>query len=97
MTIKEVREFLESKNYIDIDTYQYTGKRKSLHTDFIESVELDESTDYPTLDYQLLDMEEYDHSILANGAITHNDFGWDDNDKIVIVTIDCDDEVYNEL
>jgi hypothetical protein len=98
MTIKEVRKMFENQNYIyDDDTYQYTDQSSRIvpHCDHIRAVELDENIDYSTLQYHMMNMNEYDNTILANTSLTHAQFDWDDTDMILIITIDYDEPLVN--
>lgn len=90
MKIKELKELLKEQGneYYDIEVYKYTfDNHKSIHTDYITSIE-DYNDNTEVEDYQLMNEEDYNNSILANSSKQADFEEWyDDKDAIVLVVI----------
>ena len=89
MKIKELKELLkkQKKEYVDIEVYKFNSIKKSIHTDYINSVE-NYTDEYEIEDYELMNEYDYNHSILANACEEANFSEWyDDNNAIVLVII----------
>lgn len=86
MTVKEVKERYENE-YVDIEVYvDKWSHQAGFHTDRIEaSDEYSDSSE--VLEYELMDKETYSSTILANVGLTWEDYGLDDNDKILVIKI----------
>ncbi len=86
-----LRELIEDKEltgeWVDWEAYVYTGKRHSIHGDFIRSV------DEPNLDaevdsWELMDEEDYNQSVYANTSVKADFAEWyDDSDARVLVVV----------
>lgn len=89
-----------SKNYLkdlakgcaDIEIYKFVGKKHSIHTDNISDSgysSIDELPDEVECDCQIMDEEDYNRTILANGGEKADFEGWygDKNAKVLIVVL----------
>lgn len=87
MTVKEGIERLVKEGCIEIEGYHFNSSRKSIHTDFIEVAELDsiEALNSKAIEVHAMDMEDYDHTILANSSLSHEDLGYDDDVKVGVI------------
>lgn len=65
-TVAEIKEMYEGR-YADIEFYKFRFGQKNIHTDCIEYIE-DVSDDTPVEDFELMDEERYDFSVLANSC-----------------------------
>lgn len=99
MTIKEMKEKYAGQ-YVDVEVYEFTSKRKSVHTDFVASV--DDYTDETKVDdfySELMDEDRYNESICANCGEADFSEWYDDSDAkiLVIVLEETKDERINRL
>ena len=86
MTIKEVKEMFRNE-YCDVEVYvDKWNYRAGFHTDRIESVD-DYSDKSEVLEYELMDKEMYSATVLANVGLTWEDYGLDDDDKILVIKV----------
>lgn len=93
MTVKEIKEMYKGE-YADIEFYKFSGRRHSVHHDFIEDIESMKDDEEPEY-YELMDEEEYDSSIMAN-TCEHADFEMWYDDKNAKVLVIIADEHYGE-
>ena len=97
MTIKELKELLkeQGKKYMDIEVYRYKSNKHIIHTDFIDWVE-DYTDDSKVFDYELMDEDEYNETILANSGIQADFCEWylKDKAKVLIIILEKGDKVY---
>ena len=84
MTIKEIKDNYNGK-FDAVEVYKFTGKRHSIHTDFIEEVE-DYSEDAEVQTHQLMDEDEYNSTIFANCSNQFTDI-YDKSDKVLVIVI----------
>ena len=63
-TVAEIKKMYEGK-YADIEFYKFRFNNKIIHTDYIKYIE-DVSDDAPVEDFELMDEERYNFSVLAN-------------------------------
>lgn len=63
-TVSEVKKMYEGR-YDDIEFYKFRFGQKKIHTDYIEYIE-DVGDDAPVEDFELMDEERYDFTVLAN-------------------------------
>ena len=67
-TVAEVKEMYKGR-YDDIEFYRFRFGRKIIHTDFIKYIEYEDvSDDAPVEDFELMDEERYNFSVLANSC-----------------------------
>lgn len=86
---KEIAEMAKSCVAVEFYTYM-DNNHASLHTDSLQSVDIDVE-DLPeeiTADVHCMDMEDYDNTVLANVSVSHQDFGWSDGDKVLVVILE---------
>ena len=84
MKIKEIKA-LYNGEFDAVEVYKFTGKRHSIHTDFIEELDsYSEESEVQT--HQLMDEEEYNSTIFANCSGKFADI-YDKNDKVLVVVI----------
>ena len=89
MTIKELKELLEEqgREYVNMEVYSYLFSNHSIHTDSIKSVE-EYSDDDEVIDYELMNEEDYQRTILANSCDIADFAEWyDDANAIVLIVI----------
>lgn len=84
MNIEETKA-LYNGEFDAVEVYKFTGKRHSIHTDFIEEVE-DYSEDAEVQTHQLMDEEEYNSTIFANCSIKFTDI-YEKTDKVLVIVI----------
>ena len=90
MNKQQIKDAL--KDAKEIEVYKYTDSAHRIHTDFIESVEMDaDALPYDDngeidADVILMDEEEYSRTILANSCVSTKDF-WEGDDKIGIIVL----------
>lgn len=84
MNIKETKA-LYNGEFDAVEVYKFTGKRHSIHTDFIEEVD-SYSEDAEVQTHQLMDEEEYNSTIFA---ICSNRFAdiYEKSDKVLVIVI----------
>lgn len=86
MTIKELKEKYAGQ-YYDFEVYKnFNSSNYGFHTDRIKAVD-DYSDADEVIEWQLMDKEDYSNSILANVCTTWEDFGFEEDDKILVVKI----------
>lgn len=89
MTIKEIKKMYEGE-YVDLDVYEpmSTGKYYPyrFHTDNCKSVNDYNDNDEAGL-WELMDEEEYDHSLLVNSCISADFKEWYDNKEAKVLCI----------
>ena len=92
-TVAEIKKMYEGR-YADIEFYKSRFNNRIIHTDYIEYIE-DVSDDAPVEDFELMDEERYDFSVLANSC-PEEDFKtcYGSSEARVLVIIVADD--YNE-
>lgn len=96
MNIKNLKELLKNqgKKYEEIETYVYRfNEKKEIHTDYIKGVELEDDDEAEVIDYELMNEEEYNKSVLANSSLTADFEDWfgNKNAKILVVIVEKDD------
>lgn len=87
MTIKEMKEKYAGQ-FVDVEVYEFTSKRKSVHTDFLDSV--DDYTDETKVDdfySELMDENRYNETICANCDDADFASWYDDSDAKILVII----------
>ena len=96
MTIKEMKEKYAGQ-FIDVEVYEFTSKNKSVHTDFVYSV--DDYTDETKVDYfysELMDEDRYNETICAN--CDSADFSeWYDDKSVKILVIILEETKYERI
>lgn len=86
MTVKEVKDYYKN-DYCDVEAYiDKWSHQAGFHTDRIEAVD-EYSDSSEVLEYELMDKEMYSNTVLANVGLTWEDYGLDDNDKILVIKI----------
>lgn len=92
--MKHSKTYLEdlAKGCADIEIYKFIGKKHSIHTDNIKDSaysSIDELPDEVECDCQIMDEEDYNRTILANGGEKSDFEGWygDKNAKVLIVVL----------
>lgn len=86
-TVKEILKKYYTKDVVDFEVYVDKFKPKlGFHTDFIQSVE-DYSDDDKVIDFEVMDKDDYSNSILAGSNISWEDYGYDDENKILVIKI----------
>ena len=92
-TVAEIKKMYEGR-YADIEFYKSRFNNRIIHTDYIEYIE-DVSDDAPVKDFELMDEERYNFSVLAN-CCGETDFKtwYGSSEARVLVVIVADD--YNE-
>ena len=92
-TAAEIKKMYEGR-YADIEFYKFRFNNRIIHTDYIEYIE-DVSDDAPVEDFELMDEERYNFSVLAN-CCGETDFKtwYGSSEARVLVVIVADD--YNE-
>lgn len=90
MTVAEVMKDHEGEYDIS-EVYGYRGKIHRLHTDFVYGMDMDD-IDPETAevdDYEIMDEDVYNHTILANDSLTFSDF-FEDGQLILVMVINDD-------
>jgi hypothetical protein len=88
MLVKELKKQLKGQ-YAIAEVYRYTDSRKRIHTDYIKSVGVDENEDNLVVDdYEIMNAEDYDNTVLANSSLSSNDFDDDVFPTLVIMVND---------
>lgn len=85
MTVKEIMS-IYSGEYDDIEFYEMVNQSHRIHTDSIRAIECqDENKE--VRHYELMDEDDYNHSVLANSSIYADFEAWYGNKdaKILIV------------
>lgn len=92
--MKSYKGYLTSlaKDCSDIEIYKFVGKKHSIHTDNIKDSaysSIDELPDEVECDWQIMDEEDYNRTILANGGEKADFKGWygDKNAKVLVVVL----------
>lgn len=87
-TVKEILKKYYTKDITDFEVYidKYEPKL-GFRTDYIQGVE-DYSDNDKVIDFEIMDKDEYSNSILANSRISWEDYGFDDDDKILVIKIE---------
>lgn len=83
MTIKETMDNYNGE-FSAVEVYKFTGKRHSIHTDFIEEVD-SYSDDAEVQTSQIMDEDEYNSTIFANCSNKFTDIYKKSNKVLVIV------------
>ena len=94
-TVAEVKKMYEGR-YADIEFYKFRFGQKRIHTDCIEYIEYEDVSDNaPVEDFELMDEERYNFSVLAN-CCEEADFktwyGSSEDRVLVIIVADNDNE-----
>ena len=84
MNIKETKA-LYNGEFDAVEVYKFTGKRHSIHTDFIEEVD-SYSEDAEVQTHQLMDEEEYNSTIFANCSNKFT-YIYEKSDKVLVIVI----------
>lgn len=85
--IKEIKEIYKKNNCCDYEIYKKNNKNGSIHTDNLITVDERDLEKYNIHDYEIMDQEKYDHSILANSCIRADFQTWYDDEKAKILII----------
>lgn len=107
MKIREILEEYRGK-YEEVEIYKYTGKRHDIHGDFIEDIwcldgdysySIDDLLNVETVDYELMDEQEYNSSVLANTSeyIKFDDIFTIKDAKILVIMLDEFFDVDNRI
>lgn len=86
LTKSEFQDFIRKNDY-ETEYWRYITPDNRLHTDFIESVEgimPNETGDY-LFDYEIMDRDRYNATILANSGVDAKEFMGEDERILVIV------------
>lgn len=90
-----LRDYLkkEINQAVDIEIYKYRGKRHDIHTDFVDyidksvnDIDIDSLDD---LDFELMDQERYNNTIMANCS-DYMDFEYlygDPEAKVLVIVL----------
>lgn len=84
MNIKEIKA-LYNGEFDAVEVYRFTGKRHSVHTDFIEELE-DYSEDAEVQTHELMDEDEYNSTIFANCSNRFTNI-YEKSDKVLVIVI----------
>jgi hypothetical protein len=85
MKIDEVKEMFKNEYYA-MEVYKDKwGHKSGFHTDRIEELE-NWSEDAEVLEYELMDEEAYNNSILANCGVSFTDM-YEADDKILVIKL----------
>ena len=63
-TVAEIKKMYEGR-YADIEFYKFRWSQKKIHSDYIEYIE-DVSDEAPVEDFEIMDEEKYNFSLLAS-------------------------------
>lgn len=102
-TKSQITEKTKSANYVEI--YTKKNAQGEIHTDNLDSsAELVTIDDLPyningevDADIEIMDKEDYSHSVLANSSVSWEDFGWEDNDKVAIIILNEQPDIQEQL
>ena len=92
-TVAEVKEMYKGR-YDDIEFYKFRFNNRIIHTDYIEYIE-DVKDDSPVEDFEIMDEERYNFSVLANCCEEADFKTWYGNSEahvLVIIIADDDNE-----
>ena len=92
-TVAEVKEMYKGR-YADIEFYKFKFGQKIIHTDCIEYIDYEDvSDDAPVENFELMDEERYDFSVLDNSC-PEEDFKtcYGSSEARVLVVIVADDD-----
>lgn len=86
LTLAEVKNLTE---YTDIELYTAKDRdHRNFHSDYIKSYEGEEKDELLIVDYQLMDEDDYNHSVVANTCVSADFTEWyGDKDAKVLVCI----------
>lgn len=93
MTVKKIIE-QEKGNYVEYEVWKYSDRTRRLHTDFIDNVDevysLDVYENIEALGYQLMDENNYEHTICANDSMKADFKTWYGNKdaKVLVIMLD---------
>ena len=92
-TVAEVKEMYKGR-YDDIEFYRFRFGQKIIHTDCVKSIEYEDvSDDAPVEEFELMDEERYNFSVLANCCEEADFKTWYGSAKArVLVVIIADDD-----
>lgn len=77
----------------DVEIYQYRGKRHDIHTDFVDyidksvnDIDIDSFND---LEFELMDQERYNNTIMANCSdyMNFEDLYGDPESKVLVIVL----------
>ena len=85
MTIKDVINEHKGE-YVDCEVYEYTDRRRVIHTDFIRSID-DPDMNAEVIDWELMDEDDYDKSVLANSSVSADFSEWYDDKEAKVLVI----------
>ena len=97
MTVKELIEVIKSreewKDIVDIEMYEFVGKRKSFHTDCVKFIDEygERYADCKVVDWLIMDCEEMNQTIYANSCEYAEEI-YNEEDKLLAIAIDERDE-----
>lgn len=102
-TKSQIIEKTNSANYVEI--YTKKNAQGEIHTDNLDSsVELDTIDNLPynvkgevDVDIEIMDKEDYSHSVLANSSASWEDFGWEDDEKVAVIILNEQPETQEQL
>ena len=93
-TVAEIKEMYKGR-YDDIEFYKFRFNNRIIHTDYIKDIE-DVSDDAPVEDFELMDEERYNFSVLANCCIEADFKTWygSSEARVLVVIVADDDNEY---
>ena len=88
MTVKELREMLAERNEQYVEEYfvEFTGKKKSFHTDCIKDYIGIIREFYEVEDWSVMDCEEMNETLYANSCVRAEDIYSEEN-KVLVIAI----------
>ena len=96
-TKQELQKFFEKSGAEYLEIYAYTDTTNNLHTDCIDSAYDSNGAEITSIeqlpdgdikcDWQVMDAEDYSHSILANSCVSFSDIFAPD-DKVFVIVLD---------
>lgn len=92
-TISDVKKYVKENNITDIEVYEFTSNRKSVHTDFVKFIDFDIvglDDDTRVHSYDLMDFDDYSNSIETNCSNTFSRQEFDENysDGLLVVVLE---------
>jgi hypothetical protein len=77
-------------DYADVEVYGWVGKKHDFHTDSIKSIDYEAISE--VYDYQVMDADDYNSTVLANTGEKFEDM-YEDGDKVLVVIAESSGEV----
>ncbi len=93
MTVKELIKEKYTDEIADLEVYAFTGKRHSIHSDFIHNLDevfaSESYEDFEVAAWEIMDEERYKNTIVANSTEEASFSTWynDKNAKVLVIVI----------